>query len=44
MVTTERARDLSVAGAPVARSLGVRLREGRPLDDSLESLFQELVR
>ena len=44
VVTTERARDLAVAVAPVARTLGVRLREVRPLDDSLESLFRELVR
>jgi ABC-2 type transport system ATP-binding protein len=44
VVTTDRARDLAVAVAPVARSLGVRLREVRPLDDSLESLFRELVR
>ncbi len=44
VVTTERARDLAVAVAPVARTLGVRLHEVRPLDDSLESLFRELVR
>ena len=44
VVTTERARDLAVAVAPVARQLGVRLHEVRPLDDSLESLFRELVR
>ena len=44
VVTTDRARDLAVAVAPVARRLGVRLREVRPLDDSLESLFRELVR
>ena len=44
VVTTERAGDLAVAVAPVARGLGVRLREVRPLDDSLESLFRELVR
>ncbi len=44
VVTTDRARDLAVAVAPVARELGVRLREVRPLDDSLESLFRELVR
>ena len=44
VVTTDRARDLAVAVAPVARQLGVRLREVRPLDDSLESLFRELVR
>lgn len=44
VVTTERAGDLAVALAPVARRLGVHLREVRPLDDSLESLFRELVR
>ena len=44
VVTTDRARDLAMAVAPVARTLGVRLREVRPLDDSLESLFRELVR
>jgi len=44
VVTTERAGDLAVNVAPVARELGVRLREVRPLDDSLESLFRELVR
>jgi ABC-2 type transport system ATP-binding protein len=44
VVTTERARDLAEAVAPVARDLGVRLREVRPMDDSLESLFRELVR
>ncbi|HEV2759066.1 MAG TPA: ABC transporter ATP-binding protein [Acidimicrobiales bacterium] len=44
VVTTDRAGDLAVAVAPVARELGVHLREVRPLDDSLESLFRELVR
>jgi ABC-2 type transport system ATP-binding protein len=44
VVTTDRAGDLAVAVAPVARELGVRLREVRPMDDSLESLFRELVR
>jgi ABC-2 type transport system ATP-binding protein len=44
VVTTDRARDLAAAVAPVARDLGVRLREVRPLDDSLESLFRELTR
>ena len=44
VVTTDRARDLAVAVAPVARDLGVRLRKVRPLDDSLESLFRELTR
>lgn len=44
VVTTDRAGDLAAALAPVARRLAVRLREVRPLDDSLESLFRELVR
>lgn len=44
VVTTTRAGDLAAAVAPVARRLAVRLREVRPLDDSLESLFRELVR
>ncbi|MGI8983766.1 MAG: ABC transporter ATP-binding protein [Acidimicrobiales bacterium] len=44
VVTTDRARDLASSVAPVARELGLRLQEVRPLDDSLESLFRELVR
>ena len=44
VVMTDRAGDLAAAVAPVARKLTVRLREVRPLDDSLESLFRELVR
>ena len=44
VVTTDRAGDLAAAVAPVAKRLGVRLLEVRPLDDSLESLFRELVR
>ena len=44
VVTTSRAGDLASAVAPLARDLGIRLREVRPLDDSLESLFRELVR
>ncbi len=44
VVTTDRAGDLAMAVAPMAKDLGVRLREVRPLDDSLESLFRELVR
>ena len=43
-VATSRARDLNRAVARVARDAGVRLVEVRPLDDSLESLFRELVR
>jgi ABC-2 type transport system ATP-binding protein len=43
-VAASRARDLSVALARVARDVGATLEEVRPLDDSLESLFRELVR
>ena len=44
VVSTTRARDLAATLAPLARRLDVRLREVRPLDDSLESMFRELVR
>jgi ABC-2 type transport system ATP-binding protein len=44
VIATNRARDVAVALPQVARELGVRLHEVRPLDDSLESLFRELVR
>jgi len=44
VVATRSARDLGVALPRHARDLGVRLTEVRPLDDSLESLFRELVR
>ncbi|MDQ2825816.1 MAG: ABC transporter ATP-binding protein [Actinomycetota bacterium] len=44
VVTTDRAGDLAAAVAPLARRLAIHLREVRPLDDSLESLFRELVR
>jgi ABC-2 type transport system ATP-binding protein len=44
VISTTKARDLSVALPRAARDLGVRLTEVRPLDDSLESLFRELVR
>ncbi len=43
-VGTSRARDLAVALPKLARSVDSRLLEVRPLDDSLESLFRELVR
>jgi ABC-2 type transport system ATP-binding protein len=43
-VSTRRARELAVALPVVARQVGARLREVRPLDDSLESIFRELVR
>ncbi len=44
VISTTRAGDLAVALPRAARDLGVRLTEVRPLDDSLESLFRELVR
>jgi len=44
VISTTRAGDLAVALPRTARDLGVRLVEVRPLDDSLESLFRELVR
>mgnify|MGYP001627487800 CR=1 FL=1 len=44
VIATTSARDLAVALPRHARDLGVRLTEVRPLDDSLESLFRELVR
>ncbi len=43
-VATSRARELAVALPRLARSVDARLLEVRPLDDSLESLFRELVR
>ncbi len=43
-VGTGRARELAVALPRLARSVEARLLEVRPLDDSLESLFRELVR
>ncbi|MFZ6005679.1 MAG: ABC transporter ATP-binding protein [Actinomycetota bacterium] len=44
VISTTRARDLAIALPRTARDLDVRLTEVRPLDDSLESLFRELVR
>ena len=44
VVATTRAKELAVALPQAARDLGVRLSEVRPLDDSLDSLFRELVR
>lgn len=44
VVSTSRAAELALALPTVARDLAVRLDEVRPLDDSLESLFRELVR
>jgi ABC-2 type transport system ATP-binding protein len=44
VVSTSRAAELATALPALARDLSVRVREVRPLDDSLESLFRELVR
>jgi ABC-2 type transport system ATP-binding protein len=44
VVSSLRALDLAVALPGVARRAGIRLLEVRPLDDSLESAFRELVR
>jgi ABC-2 type transport system ATP-binding protein len=44
IVATSRAAELAMSLPALARDLSVRLREVRPLDDSLESLFRELVR
>jgi ABC-2 type transport system ATP-binding protein len=44
VIATNRAGDVALALPKAARELGVRLHEVRPLDDSLESLFRELVR
>ncbi len=43
IVGSNRARDVAVALPRLARSLDARLEEVRPLDDSLESMFRELV-
>jgi ABC-2 type transport system ATP-binding protein len=44
VVASTRARDLAVALPRLAREASARLDEVRPLDDSLESMFRELVR
>jgi len=44
VVSTSRAAELALALPALAHGLSVRLQEVRPLDDSLESLFRELVR
>lgn len=44
VISTTRAKELAVLLPQAARDLGVHLTEVRPLDDSLESLFRELVR
>ncbi len=43
-VSTTNAGDLALALPKAARSLGVRLHEVIPLDDSLEAMFEELTR
>jgi len=44
IISTTRARELAFLLPRAAQDLGVHLTEVRPLDDSLESLFRELVR
>ncbi|MGK2948083.1 MAG: ABC transporter ATP-binding protein [Acidimicrobiales bacterium] len=44
VVSSTQARELAVLLPQVARDLSAALTEVRPLDDSLESLFRELVR
>jgi ABC-2 type transport system ATP-binding protein len=44
VVTSPRAGELAQVLPIVAQKAGVRLREVRPLDDSLESVFRELLR
>jgi len=44
VVQTAQARELAVALPRLAREASIRLLEVRSLDDSLESLFRELVR
>ena len=44
MIQTVQARELATALPRLARESSVRLLEVRALDDSLESLFRELVR
>jgi len=43
-VATSRAGDLALALPSLAKGAGVRLWEVRPLDESLEALFRDLVR
>jgi hypothetical protein len=44
VIQTLRARELATALPRLARDESVRLLEVRALDDSLESLFRELIR
>ena len=43
-VATSRAKELAVVLPRVAKAVGSRLEEVRPLDESLESIFRDLVR
>jgi ABC-2 type transport system ATP-binding protein len=44
VVTSDRAAEMAAVLPVVARDLGARLLEVRPMDDSLESTFRELLR
>jgi ABC-2 type transport system ATP-binding protein len=44
IISSTKAKELALLLPRTARDLGVHLVEVRPLDDSLESLFRELVR
>ncbi|HZM42899.1 MAG TPA: ABC transporter ATP-binding protein [Acidimicrobiales bacterium] len=44
VVTSDRAGEMAAVLPVVARDLGARLLEVRPMDDSLESTFRELLR
>jgi hypothetical protein len=43
-VATGRAVELALALPRLAQETGTRLREVRPLDESLEALFRDLIR
>ena len=44
VISSTRASELATVLPVVAREVGARLQEVRPLDDSLESVFRELLR
>jgi len=44
VISSTRASELAAVLPVVAREVGARLQEVRPLDDSLESVFRELLR
>jgi ABC-2 type transport system ATP-binding protein len=44
VISSTRAGELAAVLPAVAREVGARLQEVRPLDDSLESVFRELLR